>query len=307
MSIDALQTKIRKMKNPSMLGLDPTPEMIPPRILSEKLETLGQTPQALAAAYETFCTGLLDALAGLIPAVKLQSACFYALGAAGMDVLQRLTEYATEKGYYVLLDWMRSDVGQIAEISAQALFAGVPIGEQVYHPYTVDAITVNAYTGSDGVKPYLTYCKKDGKSLFVVVKTSNKSAHEVQDLLSGDRIVHTAVADLAERWSTGLVGKNGYSEVAIVASASNANSLKYLRNTYERLFLLVPGYGTQGGTGKTVQYAFDRLGHGAIVSASRSLMGAWKQAGTDGRDYQEQAVQAATKMKKDILEYVVIL
>lgn len=307
MSIDALQRKIRKMKSPVMLGLDPTQDLIPPHILSEKMQAMGQTPQALAAAYEVFCSGLLDALVNLVPAVKLQPACFYALGAAGMDVLQRLTEYASQKGYYVVLDWMRSDVEHIAELSAQAIFGGIEIGHNVYRPYAVDAITINGYTGSDGVRPFLPYCRKDGKNLFLVVKTSNKSTHEVQDLLSGDRIVHTAVADLVERWSTGLIGKNGYSEIAIVAGATYPDTLKTLRNTYDRLFIMVPGYGAQGGTGKSVQYAFDRLGHGAIISASRSLMGAWKQAGTDGLDYQEQAVAAAQAMKDDILEYVVIL
>ncbi len=307
MSIDVLQGAIRKLKNPTMLGLDPTPEWIPPHLLSAAIDAHGETPKAMASAYETFCTGLLNALEGTVPAVKFQSACFYALGAAGVKTLQRLTEYASAKGYYVALDLLRCDVEHIAAILAQALFAGVRIGSTCYRPYTVDAITINGYTGSDGVKPFLPFCKDCGKNLFLTVKTSNRSAYEVQELLAGDRFLHTAMADMAMRWSKGLIGECGYSQVGIIAAATYPNALKQLRTVYDRLFLMVPGYGVQGGTGKNAQYAFDQLGHGAIVTASRSLMGAWKLAESDGRDYQTQAVAAAERMKNNLLKYVVIL
>ena len=217
-------------------------------------------------------------------------------------------EYAKSLGYYVLIDSMRGDVGPVAEIYAQAMFGSVPIGENSQKLYDCDALTVNGYLGSDGIKPFLPYCKKDGKNIFMLLKTSNKSSREVQDLLSGDRVVYTAMADLAMRWSTDLFGRNGYSEIGAVVGATFPQTLKLLREKYDRLFFLVPGYGAQGGTAKNVQFAFDRFGHGAIVSASRSIICAWQKAeGSDGTDYLDHALAAAEKMKKDIAKYVVIL
>lgn len=307
MSVDILQAKIRKLKNPTMVGLDPTQDMIPQHILDDATAAHGNTLEALAAAYGTFCKGILDAMQGLVPAVKVQSACFYALGASGVAVLQELLAYAGQKGFYVLLDLMREDVGHIAEISAASLFGGITVGEQTYQPYLCDGITINGYLGSDGIKPFLPYCREQGKNLVLVVKTSNKSSLEVQDLLSGDRVVHTAMADLAMRWSSDLFGKNVYSELMISVGATYPEILRWMREKYDRLFLAVPGYGAQGGTARNVQYAFDQFGHGAIISASRSITAAWKKAETDGKDYQQQAVAAAEKMKNDISKFVVIM
>lgn len=307
MSIDVLQEKIRKLKNPVMFGLDPYLPVLPRHITREAFEAHGQTLQAAAEAYYRFCTELLDALADIVPAVKLQSACFEALGAEGICQMQRISKYAHEKGYYVLMDSMRGDVGNVAEIYAQAMFGSVPVGEMSHRLYECDGLTVNSYLGSDGIKPFLPYCKKDGKNIFLLLKTSNKSSREVQDLLSGDRVVYTAMADLALRWSDGLYGKNGYSEIGAVVGATFPQTMKLLREKYDRLFFLVPGYGAQGGTAKNVQFAFDRFGHGAVVTASRSIICAWQKTGSDGTDYLEHAKAAALKMKNDIGKYVTVL
>ena len=307
MSIDVLQERIRKLKNPVMVGLDPYLPILPPHIVSEALEEHGQTLHGAAEAYYRFCTELLDALAEIVPAVKLQSACFEALGAEGIAQMQRISKYAKQRGYYVLIDSMRGDVGGVAEIYAQAMFGSVSVGEKDYRLYDCDALTLNPYLGSDGVKPFLPYCKHDGKNIFLLLKTSNKSSREVQDLLSGDRVVYTAMADLAMRWSVDLFGKNGYSEIGAVVGATFPQTMKLLREKYDRLFFLVPGYGAQGGTAKNVQFAFDRFGHGAIITASRSIICAWQKEESDGRDYTQRAVDAALKMKNDIAKYVVIL
>lgn len=307
MSIDVLQERIRKLKNPVMVGLDPYLPILPPHIVSEAFEEHGQTLHGAAEAYYRFCTELLDALAEIVPAVKLQSACFEALGAEGIDQMQRISKYAKQRGYYVLIDSMRGDVGGVAEIYAQAMFGSVSVGEKDYRLYDCDALTLNPYLGSDGVKPFLPYCKHDGKNIFLLLKTSNKSSREVQDLLSGDRVVYTAMADLAMRWSVDLFGKNGYSEIGAVVGATFPQTMKLLREKYDRLFFLVPGYGAQGGTAKNVQFAFDRFGHGAIITASRSIICAWQKEESDGRDYTQRAVDAALKMKNDIAKYVVIL
>ena len=307
MSIDVLQEKIRKFKNPVMVGLDPYLPILPQHIVQDAFAEHGQSLQAASTAYERFCTELIDALKNIVPAVKLQSACFEALGADGIAVMQRVSKYAKEQGLYVLIDSMRGDVGPVAEIYAQAMFGEVPIGQSLHKLYECDALTVNGYLGSDGIKPFLPYCKREGKNIFMLLKTWNKSSREVQDLLSGDRVVYTAMADLVMRWSSDLYGKNGYSEIGAVVGATYPQTLKLLREKYDRLFFLVPGYGTQGGTAKNVQFAFDRFGHGAIITASRSIICAWQKEGSDGTDYLSYAVDAAEKMKKDIAKHVVIL
>ena len=289
MSIDTLQEKIRALKNPSMVGLDPTPEVVPGYLLEEARQELGATPEAAAAAYRRFCRELMDGLQGLVPAVKVQSACFHALGSAGVAAMQEVLRDARDRGYYVLLDLMRGDVTGTAQLCAASVFGTVEAAGPGYRPYPCDAVTLHGYLGSDSVK------------------TSNRSSVEVQDLLTGGRLVHTAMADLVSRWGSDLYGKCGYSQVAAVVSASYPQVLKSLRAKYDRMFFLVPGYGVQGGTAKNVQYAFDRFGHGAVVCASRSILGAWRQGESQGEDYVNLAVQAAEKMKKDLGKYTVIM
>ena len=307
MSIDVLQERIRKLKSPIMVGLDPYLPVLPRHIVRDAFDEYGQTLRGAAEAYYRFCTELLDRLCPIVPAVKLQSACFEALGADGINQMQRISKYAKELGYYVLMDSMRGDVGSVAEIYAQAVFGSVSVGETACQLYSCDGLTVNGYLGSDGIKPFLPYCKHDGKNVFILLKTSNKSSREVQDLLSGDRVVYTAMADLAMRWGSDLFGKNGYSEIGAVVGATFPQTMKLLREKYDRLFFVVPGYGAQGGTAKNVQFAFDRFGHGAIVSASRSIICAWQKDGGDGENYLDCAEEAALKMKADIGKYVVIL
>ena len=307
MSIDVLQERIRKLKSPIMVGLDPYLPILPRHIVRDAFDEYGQTLRGAAEAYYRFCTELLDRLCPIVPAVKLQSACFEALGADGINQMQRISKYARDLGYYVLMDSMRGDVGSVAEIYAQAVFGSVSVGETAHQLYSCDGLTVNGYLGSDGIKPFLPYCKHDGKNVFILLKTSNKSSREVQDLLSGDRVVYTAMADLAMRWGSDLFGKNGYSEIGAVVGATFPQTMKLLREKYDRLFFVVPGYGAQGGTAKNVQFAFDRFGHGAIVAASRSIICAWQKDGGDGENYLDCAEEAALKMKADIGKYVVIL
>ena len=307
MSVDVLQEKIRKMKNPTMFGLDPTPELIPIWLLEEKIAQFGHTPEAYAEAYYRFCSDILTQLKETVPAVKVQSACFEALGACGISVMQRLLEDATELGYYVILDAMRGDAPHIASLLADAMFGGLCFGETTIYPYRCDGITLNGYLGSDSIKPFLPYCKENGKSVFVLVKTSNKSGREVQDLISGDRVVHTAMADLVMRWSGGEYSKSGYMPLGIMMPATDPRALTSMRKRYDRLFFLVSGYGAQGGSARHASCAFDEFGHGAIVSASRSILGAWHTDDNDGRDFAMRALEAAVKMKKDLGKFVTVI
>lgn len=306
MSIDVLQEKIRKMKNPTMVGLDPILELIPEHIKRESYTQYGETLKGAAEAYKVFCCGILDALQETVPSVKIQTGCFQALGFEGVRVMEDVIAYAKEKGYYVLMDTMRGDIDCTAQALAESYFGGVRIGENTYMPYACDAVMTNAYLGSDGIMPFTKYCAR-GKNVFLLAKTSNKSSREVQDILSGDRIVYQVILDLAMRWSTDLFGKFGYSEIAVAVSGCHPRVLQEMRRKYDRLFFLVPGYGAQGANARDVQYAFDKFGYGAVVCAGRSILYAYKKAGDDGREYQKHALEAAERMKKNLSGFVTVL
>lgn len=306
MSVDVLQRKIRKMKSPVAFGMDPMPDRIPPYLLAEGRAKYGDTPQALAWAYEAFGSALIEALSPIVPAVKFQPVCFEALGAEGMAVMGRLTELAKEKGMYVIVDTSFCSIESIAQLQAQTCFGALKIGEQDFSAFYSDAATLVSYFGSDGIRPFLPYCKEQDKAVFMLVRTSNKSGREVQDLVSGDRNMYTVMADLAMRYSPDLFGQSGFSAVGIIVGAPQTAVLKQLRSRYDRLFFCVTGYGAQGGRAADVQYAFNGLGHGALICAARTIICAWQKDETDteGRNFVAAAVAAATKMRNDITNYV---
>ena len=311
MSMDVLQEKIRQKKNPTVAGLDPKLDYIPQHIKDEAFAKYGKTLKGAAEAYRLFCRGLIDALFEVVPAVKPQSAYFEVLGSAGIAVLEEIVAYAKEKGLYVIMDAKRGDIGSTCEAYAEAYLGGISIeGEPPVAPFDADCVTVNGYLGTDGIKPFTALCKQNGKSIFLLVKTSNPSSRELQDLITGDRLVHIAMADLAVRLTDKeqLVGKSGWSAIGAVVGATHPEDLKNLRAKYPNIFFLVPGYGAQGGKAKDVQYAFDKFGHGAIVNSSRGIMCAWKKTedGT-GKDYMEAARAEAIRMRDDICRFVNIL
>ena len=171
-------------------------------------------------------------------------------------------------------------------------------------------MTVNGYLGTDGIRPFTELCRKNDKSIFLLVKTSNPSSMELQDLIAGGRLVHTAMADLAVRLTDKeqLIGKSGWSAIGAVVGATHPEDLKNLREKYPNIFFLVPGYGAQGGKARDVQYAFDQFGHGAIVNSSRGIMCAWKKTeDTTGQNYQAAARAEAERMRDDICRFVTIL
>ena len=307
MSMDRLQEKIRKCKNPSLLSLDPTGQVIPPHLVEEAVREKGETLEAMALACENFCRGILDAVGEIMPGVSVKTAGFFSLGSAGIEAMERILAYAREKDLYVILDGAFGEPGFAGEALADSSFGGVSLGDRVLTAYPADGVTVNPYAGADGAAAFLPYCRTEGKSLFVQVRTANRSAVEVQELLAGSRLVYTAVADLVSRWGAELCGKTGYSQVGAVVSASRGEVLRTLREKYDRLFLLVTGLGVQGGCVKNAACAFDRLGRGAAVCAGHSILGAWKKAETDGRDYREQAAAAAEKLKRDLAKYVLVM
>ncbi len=288
MSVDMLQEKIRKTKNPSVVIFDLLTDHIPPQLLE------GAGP---VQAYEKLSTDILSALKGYVGAVRFGFGSFALSGTEGLQVLSRLLLKAKRQGFYVLLDAPETLSAPAAANAAQILGAQDSI-------YPCDGLVIPTYLGSDILKAYLPLCSQ-GKTLFPVVRTANRSAPEIQDLLTGGRLVHTALADIVSRQGESMVGKCGYSYVGAVASASAADSLRALRGKYARLFLLLDGYDYPNANAKNCSYAFDRLGHGAAACAGASIVAAWKESGSS--DYGAAALEAAARMKKNLTRYITVL
>lgn len=308
MSFDVLQEKIRGMKNPTVAGLDARLEYVPPHIRAEKLAAFGETRRGAAEAIFTFNCGLMDALSDIVPAVKPQAAYYENLGWEGMEMLERTIQYAKQKGFFVIADSKRGDIGSTATAYAEGWLGKTTVGDTRLPGFDTDCVTVNGYMGSDAVKPFLTVAEEEDKCLFVLVRTSNPSAVELQDMVAGDRVVYTVMAELVERWGkSSQDSKYGFSRVGAVTGATYPSDLRKLRKQMPNTFLLVPGYGAQGGTAEDVAYAFDPYGRGAIVNSSRGIMCAWQKTGKDGMDYEEAARQAALAMRDDIRAVTPIL
>lgn len=286
MSIELLQKKIRKLKNPSVVDI--TPVRIPPHLLNRE----GSVADACAA----FCTELLEGLKGIVPAVRFNYNTFALLGAGCLERLPGLMELAGKLEYYVLLEGTQSLSEQEAAFAAQ-----------VMQTLPCDGMLVSPYIGSDGIKPYVKRISDNGKSLFVTLRTANKTASELQELMTGRRLVYMAAADIVNRLGEPLVGSCGYSQVAGVAAANAPDSLRFLRAKYKTMFLLVDGYDYSNSNAKNCAIAFDRLGHGAAVCAGASVTGAWELENTDGTQFVEQAIQAAERMKKNLLRHITVL
>ena len=292
MSVDILQERIRKLKNPSVVQLSPEPSKLPPHIL----EKFGATVDGC----QQFCRELLGALNGVVPAVRFSFGSFVLMGAKGLECLQDLLGFAHRQGFYVLLDAPEMLSTAAAEMTARSL-----LGKE--SAFFCDGLVVSGYLGSDTWKPFLPFCKENKKDIFVVARTANKSAPELQDLLAGSRLVHVAAADHVNRYTADTVGKSGYSRVGILAASSAADSLRNLRSKYPKLFLLLDGYDYPNANAKNCSYAFDKFGHGAAACAGTSVTHAWLQAESDGTDYLDHAVAAAQRMKKNILRYITVL
>lgn len=307
MSFDVLQDKIREKKNPTVAGLDARVEYVPPHILEKYTGQYGQTLQAAALAVKEFDCGLIDALADTVPAVKPQSAYFEMLGWRGMQALEDVIAYAKSKGLYVIADVKRGDIGTTATAYAQAWLGAVQVGDTDCPVFDADCVTINGYMGSDAIRPFLEQCQARNKSAFVLVKTSNPSSMELQDLVAGDRLVYNVMGDLTQRLGRDTRGHYGFNALGAVVGATHPAVLKELRRRLPDVFFLVPGYGAQGGSADDVRHAFTELGRGAIVNASRSIMCAWQKTGKDGTDYQQAAYAAAEKMRDELRRTIAIL
>lgn len=298
MIVDKLIEKIIEKQNPTCVGLDTVLEYLP-----EELTANVHNFAEAAAAIAEFNRKIVDAVCDIVPAVKIQIACYEQYGEAGLKAFRETAEYARRKGLVVIVDAKRNDIGSTAEKYANAYLGATPLGsggkESVATPFEGDFLTVNGYLGSDGIVPFLGACKQFDRGIFVLVKTSNPSSGELQNLrLQDGRTVFECMGDMVEEWGKDTVGKYGYSAVGAVVGATHPEEAKILRERLAHTFFLIPGYGAQGGNAEMLKNSFRKGGMGGIVNNSRGVLCAYKKR---GGTYYEAARQACIDMKQDLL------
>lgn len=307
MSFDVLQDKIIETQNPTVAGLDARIEYVPEHIRKACYEQYGLNLRGACEAIWQFNVGLIDALCDVVPAVKPQAAYYENLGWRGMELLERTISYAKRRGLFVIADIKRGDIGSTATAYAEGWLSGVPVEGEVFKSFDADCVTLNGYMGADSVNPFLKVAGERDKSVFILAKTSNPGSGELQNVAAGEGdTVYGLMADLIEKWGAGTEGKYGYTRAGAVAGATYPEELQKLRARMPHTFLLVPGYGAQGGTAEDVQYAFQENGWGAVVNSSRGIICAWQKTGKNGADYQEAARAAAIAMRDDICRFIAI-
>lgn len=290
--MEKLQKQIRKLKNPSMLYFSADKEQIPPDYLQNSDDPI--------KAYCAYTRDLLIGLKDLVPAVRFGFGSFALLGPEWLAALGELLRLAREHGFYVLLDAPEMWSPRQAGLAADGLMCSEGI-------WKFDGLFLPCYMGSDILKPFVDKAKSGERDIFIAARTANKSATEIQDLLTGSRLVSTAVADMAKRLGENLIGRSGYSRIGVVGPATSADTLAALRSKYTAMFLLIDGFDYSGANAKICANAFDKLGHGAVACAGNSIVAAWKDSDLYNPDPVEQAVLAAERMKKNISRYVTIL
>lgn len=301
-AIDKLIKKIKQTNNPTVMGLDPRYEMLPRCVTSKYAKSLEGVAKAIVEYNKT----LIDNTYDIIPAIKPQIAFYEMFGIPGMEAFQETCRYAKEKGMVVIADIKRGDIGSTAKGYSNAYLGKTPIGEKEESIFDVDFVTVNPYMGTDCVKPFIEDCKKYEKGIFLLVKTSNPSSGELQDLkLENKKEVYLQIAELVEKWGETLRGEYGYSSIAAVVGATYPKQLEQIRKVAPHTYFLIPGYGAQGGKAQDIALGFDENGLGGIVNASRSLMCAyqsdqWKNQYTE-QEYAKATRAEAVRMKEDLM------
>ena len=300
--IQKLIQEIKAKDAPIVVGLDPKLSYIPEEILKKSYTAYGETLEGAADAIFRFNRGIVDAVYDLVPAVKPQVAMYEQFGIPGLMAFKKTIDYCHSKGLLVIGDVKRGDIGSTSESYAIAHLGKIQVGSQTYEPFGEDFATVNPYLGTDGVKPFVDICRKDSKGIFVLVKTSNPSSGELQDRLVNGKPIYEHVADKVYEWGKDCMDGN-YSEVGAVIGATYPAVGKQLRQDLPHSYILVPGYGAQGGKGKDLVHFFNPDGLGAIINSSRCIIAAYLQPAYEkfGPDhYADASRQAVLDMKEDI-------
>ena len=303
MLIDRLITKITNLGAPIVVGLDPRLSQIPGHLKEAVFAVKGKTPEAAAEIIFTFNQAIIDNIFDIVPAVKPQIAMYEQFGPAGLACYFKTVAYAKSKGLIVIGDIKRGDIASTAEAYSSAHIGLADIeGEEVAISQT-DFITVNPYMGYDSIEPYLSDCQKYDKGLFVLVKTSNPSSKQIQDLQAADgQPVYAHVGELVSEWGGGFIGRSGFSNIGAVVGATHPAEGKALREMLPHTFFLVPGYGAQGGKAADLAGMLNKDGLGIIVNNSRGITGAYQSEKykTNETEFAQAARAAALDMKDDL-------
>lgn len=304
---DRLTERIDLLQNPTVMGLDPLIEYVPVSIRSYFEKEISDPLLATTMAIYEFNRQMIDAVCDIIPAVKPQFAYYEKYGVQGVEALRKTIQYAKDKGMLVIADAKRNDIGSTASAYADAILGETELTDHSkVKMFDADAITLNAYLGIDGIKPFIDVAEAEGKGLFILVRTSNPSAGDFQDLVMADgKPLYEKVAEKVSIWGEGLIGDSGYSSVGAVVGATWPEQAKALRTTMRKAIILVPGYGAQGGSADSAAQNFDNSGKGAIVNASRSLMCAYKKReDLPQENFAEALIDEAVRMRNELQQAI---
>lgn len=302
--INKLVANIKKTQAPIVVGLDPTLKMIPNQIKKKAFTEFGENLEGAGEAVWQYNKAIIDAVYDLIPAVKPQIAMYEQFGIPGLVAFKKTVDYCKEKGLVVIGDIKRGDIGSTSQAYAIGHLGKIQIGSQLCSAFNEDFATVNPYLGSDGIRPFMDVCKEEKKGLFILVKTSNPSSGEFQDQLIGDKPLYQIVGEKVAQWADELMG-NEYSYIGAVVGATYPKIGQVLREVMPKSYILVPGYGAQGGKGKDLVHFFNKDGLGAIVNSSRGIIAAYQQdkyASFTENGFADAARAAVMDMKLDIKE-----
>lgn len=300
--INRLVAQIKKTGAPIVVGLDPMMKFIPEHIKEKAFVEFGETLEGAAEAIWQYNKAIVDAIYELVPAVKPQIAMYEQFGLPGLSAFYKTVQYCKEKGLVVIGDIKRGDIGSTSAAYAVGHLGKVQVGSKKYAGFDEDFATVNPYLGSDGVKPFIDVCKEENKGIFVLVKTSNPSSGEFQDRMIDGRPLYEWVGEKVAQWGEEHMG-DSYSYVGAVVGATYPEMGKVLRKVMPKAYILVPGYGAQGGKGADLVHFFNEDGLGAIVNSSRGIIAAYKQekyASFGELNYADASRQAVKDMIEDI-------
>ncbi len=300
--INKLVEKIKKTQAPIVVGLDPMMKMIPQHIKKAAFDEFGETLSGAAEAVWQYNKAIIDCIYDIVPAVKPQIAMYEQFGIEGLMTFKKTVDYCKSKGLVVIGDVKRGDIGSTSEAYAVAHLGKVKVGDKEYSAFDEDFATVNPYLGSDGINPFIKVCQEENKGLFILVKTSNPSSGEFQDRLIDGRPLYEYVGEQVAKWGEQHMGKE-YSYIGAVVGATYPEQGRILRKLMPKTFILVPGYGAQGGKGADLVHFFNDDGLGAIVNSSRGIIAAYQQekyAGFGELHFADASRQAVLDMKADI-------
>lgn len=294
--IQKLIANIQKTNAPIVVGLDPMLNYIPKQVQEKAFKEYGETLEGAAEAIWQFNKAIVDETYDIIPAVKPQIAMYEQFGIPGLMAYKKTVDYCKEKGLVVIGDIKRGDIGSTSAAYATGHVGKVQVGSKKYAGFDVDFVTLNPYMGSDSINPFIEACKEEKRGMFVLVKTSNPSSGEFQDQLVNGRPLYELVGEKVAEWGEGFMG-DSYSYVGAVVGATYPEMGKILRKIMPKAYILVPGYGAQGGQGKDLVHFFNEDGLGAIVNSSRGIIAAYKQEkyAKFGEENFAQASRAAVK------------